>query len=175
MPSTKFSTFTEMKLDDIRELAAALFSKSCVLDPLPSSIIKQCTDLLLPTITNIVNLSLREGCMPTCLKSAVLSPLLKKPDADFLQFKNFRPISNLKALSKIIEKSIALKLNYLMNNNLHDNFQSAYKVHHSTETVMVRVKDDTLHAIDGNKAVVLLISDLSATFDTVSHEILSIS
>ena len=58
---TKFSTLTEMKLDDIRELAATVFSKSCVLDPLPSSIIKQCTDLLLPTITNIVNLSLREG------------------------------------------------------------------------------------------------------------------
>ena len=90
--STKFSTFTEMKLDDIRELAATLFSKSCVLDPLPSSITKQCTNLLLPTITNIVNLSLREGWMPTCLKSAVLSPLIKKPDADFLQFKNFRPM-----------------------------------------------------------------------------------
>jgi len=67
--------------------------------------------------------------MPTCLKSAVLSPLLKKPDGDFLQFKNFRPISNLRALSKIIEKSVALQLNnYLMNNNLHENFQSAYKV-----------------------------------------------
>ena len=50
--STKFSTFTEMKLDDIREQAATLLSKSCVLDPLPSSIIKQCTDLLLPTITS---------------------------------------------------------------------------------------------------------------------------
>ena len=111
MSSTRFSTFTEVKLDDIRELAATVFSKSCVLDPLPSSIIKQCTDLLLPTVTNIVNLSLREGCMPTCLKSAVLSPLLKKPDADFLQFKNFRPISNLKALSKVNEKSVALQLN----------------------------------------------------------------
>lgn len=103
--STKFSSFTEMKIDYIKKLAATLFSKSCVLDPLPSSIIKQCTDLLLPTITNIVNLSLHDGCMPTCLKSAVLSPLLKKPDADLLQFKNFRPISNLKALSKIIDKS----------------------------------------------------------------------
>ena len=109
MSSTKFSTFTEMKLDDIRELTATLFSKSCVLDPLPSSIIKQCIDLLLPTIVNIINLSLRDGCMPTCLKSAVLSPLLKKPDADFSQFKNFRPISNFKALSKIIEKSVALQ------------------------------------------------------------------
>ena len=111
--------------------------------------------------------------MPTCLKSAVLSPLLKKPDAHFLQFKNFKPISNLKALSKIIEKNVALQLNnYLMNNNLHENFQSAYKVHHSTETVMLKVQDDILHAIDSNKAVVLLTLDLSATFDTVSHEIL---
>ena len=162
-----------MKLDDIRELAATVFSKSCVLDPLPSSIIKQCTDLLLPTITNIVNLSLREGWMPTCLKSTVLSPLLKKPDAHFLQFKNFKPISNLKALSKIIEKNVALQLNnYLMNNNLHENFQSACKVHHSNETVMVKVQDDILHATDSNKAIVLLMLDLSAAFDTVSHEIL---
>ena len=137
MSSTKFSTFTEMKLDDIRELTATLFSKSCVLDPLPSSIIKQCIDLLLPTIANIINLSLRDGCMPTCLKSAVLSPLLKKPDADFSQFKNFRPISNLKALSKIIEKSVALQLtNYLMNNNLLENCQSVHKVHHLTLCLM---------------------------------------
>ena len=88
-------------------------------------------------------------------------------------FHNFRPISNLKALSKIIEKSVALQLtNYLMNNNLLENFQSAYKVHHSTETVMVKVQDDILHAIDRNEAVVLLMLDLSAAFDTVSHEIL---
>ena len=173
MSWTKFSTLTERKLDDFRELAATVFSKSCVLDPLPSSITKQCTDLLLRTITSIVNLSLREGCMPTCLKSAVLSPLLKKPDAHFLQFKNFRPISNLKALSKIIEKSVALQLNNcLMNNNLHENFQSAYKVHHSTENVMLKVQDDILHAIDGNKAVVLIMLDLPAAFDAVSHEIL---
>ena len=102
MSSTKFSTFAEIKLDDIRELAATLLSKSCVLDPLPSSIIKQCTDLLLSTITNIVNISLREGCKPTCLKSAALSPLLKEPDEDFLQsvlqFKNFRPMSRYRRL-----------------------------------------------------------------------------
>ena len=149
-----------MKIDDIRQLAATLFSKSCVLDPLPSSIIKQCTDLLLPTITNIINLSLHDGCMPTCLKSSVLSPLLKKLDVDFLQFKNFTPIANLKALSKIIEKGVVFQLNnYQMNNNLHENFQSAYKVHHSTETVMVKVQDDIPCAIDSNEAIVLLMLD----------------
>ena len=99
--------------------------------------------------------------MPTCLKSAVLSPLLKKPDANFLQFENFRSISNLKARSKIIEKKVALQLNnYLMNNNLHENFQSAYKVHH-----------DILQAIDGNRAVALLMLDLSWHL-ILSHEIL---
>jgi len=111
--------------------------------------------------------------MPTCLKSAVFSPLLKKPDADFLQFKNFRPISNLKALSKIIEKSVALQLNnYLTNNNLHETFESTYKVYHSTETVMVKVQGDILHAIDSNRAVLPLMLELSAPFDTVSDEIL---
>ena len=89
------------------------------------------------------------------------------------KFKNFRPISNLKALSKIIEKSLALQLNnYLTNNNLHETFQSAYKVHHSTETVMEKVQDDILRGIDSNRVVVLFLLHLCAAFDTVSHEIL---
>ena len=50
MSLTKFSIFTEMKLDDIRELTATMFSKSCVLDPLLSSVIKQCINLLLPLL-----------------------------------------------------------------------------------------------------------------------------
>ena len=46
-----------------------------------------------------------------------------------------------------------------MTNNLHEDFQSAYKVHHSTETVMVKVQDDIARAIDGNEAVVLIMLD----------------
>ena len=79
----------------------------------------------------------------------------------------------MKALSKIIEKSVAFQLNnYLTNNNLHETFQSAYKVHHPTETVMVKVQDDILHGTDSNRVVVLFMLHLSAAFDTVSHEIL---
>ena len=81
-----------------------ILSKSCVLDPLPSCVIRRCADLLLPVILDIVNASLRLGHMPNALKSAII-PILKKPNADHLQLKNFRPISNLKAVSKIIEKS----------------------------------------------------------------------
>ena len=72
-----------------------------------------------------------------------------------------------------MRESVALQLNnYLTNNNLHETFQSAYKVHHSTETVMVKVQDDILRAIDSNRAVVLLMLDFSAVFDTVSNAIL---
>ena len=74
------------------------------------------------------------------------------------------------ALSKIIEKSVALQLNdYLTNNNLHETFRSAYKAHRSTETVMVKVQDDILQGIDSNRAVVLFLLHLSGAFDTVSH------
>ena len=48
--------------------------------------------------------------MPGALKVAILSPMLKKCDADFEQFQNFRPISNLKVVSKLVEKAFAIQL-----------------------------------------------------------------
>jgi len=69
------------------------------------------------------------------LKIASLRPLLKKPNADCEQFSNFRPVSNLKVLSKLVEKSVFVQLNnYVTFNGLHECFQSAYKVHHITVT-----------------------------------------
>ena len=90
----------------------------------------------------------------------MLSPLLKKPSLDFEIFSNFRPVSNLKFLSKVIEKVAALRLtNYLCDNDLNENLQSAYKKHHSCETAVLRVQ----------QCVVLLLLDLSAAYDTVDH------
>ena len=99
--------------------------------------------------------------------------MLKKSDADFEQFQNFRPISNLKVLSKLVEKAVAIQLtDHVMSHHLDDTFQSAYKNFHSTETALVRVQNDILCAIDNNESVILLLLDLSAAFDTVDHSIL---
>ena len=104
---------------------------------------------------------------------AVLKPLLKKQDADFEQLQNFRPISNLTFVSKLIEKAVALQLNdHVLRHHLDETFQSAYKAFHSTETALVRVHNDILTAIDNNNTVILLLLDLSAAFDTVDHSIL---
>ena len=118
-------------------------------------------------------MSLKNGVIPCALKVTVLKPLLKKQDADFEQLQNFRPISNLTFVSKLIVKAVALQLNdHILRHHLDETFQSAYKAFHSTETALVRVHNDILTAIDNNKTVILLLLDLSAAFDTVDHSIL---
>ena len=87
--------------------------------------------------------------------------------------KNYRPVSNLSFLSKLIEKIVALRLsNYLQNNNLHERLQSAYRKFHSTETALIKVHNDIITAIDNGQSVILVLLDLSAAFDTVDHGIL---
>ena len=132
-----------------------------------------CINDLLPIINSVVNLSFNSALMPNSMKNAVSSPLLKKPSLDFEIFSNFRPVSNLKFLSKVIEKVAAMRLtNYLSDKNLNESLQSAYNKHHSCETALLRVQNDILKSIDDKQCVVLLKLDLSAAFDTVDHKIL---
>ena len=87
--------------------------------------------------------------------------------------KNYRPISNLPFLSKILEKVVLHKLlSHLQENNLSNPFQSAYRAGCSTETVLLRIVNDILSALDNDNISVLLLLDLSATFDTLDHQIL---
>jgi len=86
---------------------------------------------------------------------------------------NYRPISNLPFLSKILEKVVLHKLfSHLQENNLSNPFQSAYRAGHSTETVLLRSVNDILSALDNDNIYVLPLLDLSAAFDTTDHQIL---
>ena len=115
-------------------------------------------------------MSLESGHFPSSLKTAVLSPLLKKANLDHEVLANYRPISNLKVISKIIEKVVAVRLQkYLEANQLNEALQSAC---HSCETALERVHNDILVAVDKLHCVMLLLLDLSAAFDTADHEIL---
>ena len=147
--------------------------KSCCLDPLPATLLKKHFDLVLSSICGIVNLSLVSCLLPSALKNAVLTPLLKKPNLDHEVLSNFRPISNLKVISNVIEKVVAVRLQaYLDSYQLTEPLQSAYKSFHSCETALVRVQSDILLAIDNRHCVMLLLLDLSTAFDTVDHQIL---
>ena len=146
-------------------------STQCSLDPLPTWLVKECIDVLLPILTRIVNLSLLHGEMPKSLKKALVLPLLKKANLIPEVFKNFRPVSNLAYISKLIERVVAARLlSHMDLHNLHELMQSSYKSFHSCETALLKVKNDILQAIHGKKCVLLVLLDLSAAFDTVDHQ-----
>ena len=92
----------------------------------------------------------------------MITPLLKKSNLDHEEFKNFRPVSNLPFISKLIERTVAAQLvHYIDANNLSEKLQSAYKKQHSTETALLKVHVDILRAVDNGATVVLLLLDLS--------------
>ena len=98
---------------------------------------------------------------------------LKKPSLCRNTLNNYRPVSNLPQLSKIIEKVIADRLNtHLCNESLTDTFQSAYKRNHSTETALLCVVNEIRTALDRRQGTVIAMIDLSAAFDTIDHGIL---
>ena len=87
--------------------------------------------------------------------------------------KTYRPITNIPFLSKILEKVVAKQLtNHMSKYGLHDCFQSAYRPGHSTETVLLTVKDYMQSAFDNREGMLLVMLDMSAAFDTLNHAIL---
>jgi hypothetical protein len=123
-------------------------------------------------LTRIVNLSLQFGDVPSALKHALITPLLKKLSLELIS-QNYRPVSNLSFLSKLIERTVATQLvDHLTKNELVDIFQSAYREGHSTETALLRVQNDILMEMEKKNVVLLVLLDLSAAFDTIDHEIL---
>jgi hypothetical protein len=113
------------------------------MDPVPTWLLKDCLDSLLPIITRIVNQSLTESEMPSNLKQSIVVPLLKKPKLDPEVLKNYRPVSNLTFVSKLIEKVVANRLiDHMKKNDLQEPLQSAYRQFHSTETALLRVQND---------------------------------
>ena len=159
--------------DEVRKIILVGPSKTCSLDPMPTSMVKDCLQELAPVITNIINSSMAEGVVPTTLKHANVVPVLKKPSLDKDLMKNYRPVSNLTYLSKMLEKVVAQRLlDHMAHNNLHETLQSAYKPAHSSETSLLRVQNDFLQAIDKRQCGMLILLDQYVAFDTVDHSVL---
>ena len=102
----KLSTFSEVTVDEVLRLLSKMPSKSSPLDLLPCSLMKSCQDVFAPAITKLANLSIRSGKFPACYKRAQVLPLLKKAGLDTSSPANYRPISNLSTVSKILERLV---------------------------------------------------------------------
>ena len=130
----------------------------------------------IPTITNIINLSLYTGVFPNQFKISSVIPLLKKYNLDKENLSNHRPISlfsHLSFLSKLTERVVKQRLtHHLSPNCLLNSFQSAYNKHHSTESTLLAVHDHLIKAMGQQQVTALCLLDLSAAFDTIDHSIL---
>ena len=163
-PTNYLDSFSLITLDQLTKLNSGSKPIICILDPIPTKLLKEILPLINSTLLNTINLSLSSGYVPRSFKIAEIKTLLKKPTRDREVLDNYRPISNLPFLSKILEKVIANQLcEFLQENNIYEDFQSGFRANHSTETAL---------ASDQGFVSVLILLDLSAAFDTIDHAIL---
>jgi len=163
--------FQLLSTDDVIKMVKASSAASCQLDPIPTFLLKKCVHLLASPLARIINLSLSTGRFPSTLKHALVRPLLKKPTLDKEEKSNYRPVSNIPFLSKLIERAVAWQLMEQVDDVLSER-QSAYRSNFSTETALLCLYDDLLRSADNGGATALLFLDLSAAFDTVDHGLL---
>ena len=170
---TPFVEFKLMTNDCLKEVLQEMQKRSCDLDPIPTPILHDCLQKIIPIVADIVNKPLSCGAVPQCFKHDLVKPLLKKANLDPNCLSNYRPVSNLPFLSKV-QECIVLKqvLQHLESHSRLEPFQSACRKCHSTETAMLRVVNDLLQASDSGHVSVLSMFDLSAAFDTIDHDIL---
>ena len=159
LPLSKFDLLSQEEVHDLIRISK---KKTCSLDPIPTKLVLECLDILLPVITKIINYSLEHGVFPSAWKNALVFPLLKKDGLDGLQF-----------ISKLAESAVAKQLqHHISTNNLFPMLQSSYRKFHCTGSALLKVKNDILLNMNGQHVTLLVLLDLSAAFDTIDHDIL---
>ena len=143
-----FISFYSTSISEVLDLMMA-YKSSSPIDTLPLSLFSKLVFILTPFILNIINISLNSGIIPSSLKHAIINPILKKPGLDIKCLSNYRQISQLPFISKILIRIVSKQfINYLNANSLFDTRQSAYRKFHSPETLLLSVLDDFLNKLD---------------------------
>jgi hypothetical protein len=158
---------------EVASILKSLANKSSSIDFVATSLIKSCSCVFSELIAYLANMSFSEGHFPAQFKSAQVTPLLKKPGLDKTSPNNYRPISNLNNISKILERLFLNRIQSHVSSCSNFNpFQSAYRRNHSTETALLYTVNNVYQAADDGCCTLLISLDLSAAFDTISHSLL---
>ena len=142
--------------------------KSDGIDQIPACLLKDCAHELAPSIAHLINTILKTSIIPTGFKIGKVTPIYKSGDKNL--FDNYRPITVLPIISKIVEKCVYQELTeYLESNNLLSKQQFGFRKGRSTETATTLFLDDIHKAMDKSQLTGAIFIDLSKAFDTISH------
>ena len=154
-----------------KELCSLNITKSTGLDGIPARFLKDAAPVLKIPITFLINKSISEGVVPDELKLAKVKPLFKKNDR--LRPENYRPVSILSIVSKILEKSVYIQLEkFLKSNNILYEFQSGFRTSFSTDSCLIHLIDHVKSQTARGLFTGMVLLDLQKAFDTVDHEIM---
>ena len=165
-------TFKAVKeLEILKELKKLKRKKASGLDNFPPGMLKDAALLLTKPLTFIINLSLETGVVPSEWKVAKVIPLYKS--GSLAEIDNYRPISILPTLSKILEKIVHKQLMaHLERHSLLSEYQFSFRPIRSTELAVTYFTDLIRNEADNGKATRAVFIDLSKAFDTISHSVL---
>ena len=167
------SMFLEMAdIDEIRKIILSLKSnKAGGHDRIKPGLIKECSEVVTGPIAHIINLSLKSGIVPQKLKIAKVTPVFKKEDKT--DPGNYRPISLLSTINKILEKIMYKRvISFLNKFKLLYKYQFGFREKHSTIQAVIEITDNILSELEQKNLVAGIYLDLSKAFDTVDHQIL---
>ena len=164
-----FTTITE---NDLLKLIMEMPTKTCESAIIPTKLLKEILPTIIPALTKIANLSINNGVFFEKWKSATVKPLIKSQSKGTIH-QNYRPVSNLTFLSKVIEK---ITLNQFTQHcedyHLLPNYQSTYRKFHSCKTSLIKLVNDLLWAMEKQEVTAMTVLDLLPAFDTVDHDLL---
>ena len=144
---------------------------SCGYDGISLRLLKFCKLTIIKPLMLIIRQVLNTGIFPEKLKIARVIPIFKKGNEEL--FGNYRPISILPAISKIIEKVIYQQIySFFQRNELFYGSQYGFRTNHSTEHAALELADRILYSLDHNETPLSIFLDLSKAFDTLDHNIL---
>ncbi|XP_057299216.1 uncharacterized protein LOC130629859 [Hydractinia symbiolongicarpus] len=154
--------------ETMKHLQSLNRKKSVGLDDLPSWLLKDCMEVIASPLTYIINMSFETSTFPSDWKRTKVLPLFKSGARSSVN--NYRPISVIPAISKVIEKVVHEQLTaYLESNNLINNNQFGFRPRRSTELAATIFIDTVKLKVNDGKMVGAVFLDLTKAFDMLSH------
>ena len=120
--------FTKLSISQFRDLFSVLSNTTSRLDTIPTHLVKSFPDYYFLDLLKLLNLSLKAGCFPQSFKMAIVKPHLNKANSDYEDFSNYRAISNLSIISKLLERAAFMQMReHVEKNSLLSKYQSSYR------------------------------------------------